>query len=76
MTFQDALSIMYENQTMRMLDQIYAELPEFDNSIFEQDFDDATYLDIEEAWIKKPLVEFGENARGGGTWKNYLSQQY
>ena len=49
MTFQDALSIMYENQTMRMLDEIYAEIPEFDNSIFEQDFDDAIYLDIEEA---------------------------
>ncbi len=48
MSFQDALSIMYENQNIKMLDEMYREDPDLDSNIYEPDFYDAC-LDLEEA---------------------------
>ena len=49
MTFEDAISIMYENENHRMLDEMYKEDPELDVDSYEPDFDEADLYDLMEA---------------------------
>jgi len=48
MTFEDAIAIMYENETHRMIDDMYREEPDLDQAS-EPDFDEAEHYDLMEA---------------------------
>lgn len=46
MTFEDAIDIMYENQTHLMIDEMYKEDPELDET-YEPDLDEADFYELE-----------------------------
>jgi len=50
MRFEDAIAIMYENETHRMIDEMYREDPEMnEDQDYEPDFDEADLYDLMEA---------------------------
>jgi len=48
MTFEDAIAIMYENETHRMIDDMYREELELDQAS-DPDLDEAEHYDLMEA---------------------------
>jgi len=49
MRFEDAIAIMYENQTHNMIDEMYKEDPEIDVDAYEPDFDEADLYELQQA---------------------------
>ena len=47
MNFEDAISIMYENQTHQMIDEMYREDPELDADAYEPDFDEVDLYELQ-----------------------------